>query len=449
MSPDPGDEYFADGLTEELIERLCHVRELEVIARTSVMSYKKKEKKAAEIARELNAGSIVEGSVRKAGNKIRVTAQLVNGATEGHLWSSTYDRNIDDIFAVQSEIAQQVTDALRIQLLVNEKEAIEKKATESIGAYTLYLKGRYHWNERTKDGNNRAAKYFEKALELDSSFALAYSGLADCYSTAGVYGWLKPNEAFPKEKECAMKAIGIDSGIAEAHASLAGVFEMFEWRGKEAEREYRRAIELKPGYALAHHWYSIFLTARGNMSEAYDEARRAMDLDPLSAVMGQDIGEKLLYMGKTGEAIDQLKRVIEANPDFSWAHASLGFAYLLVSKTSDAIEESRKAVSISGGDSLTKAYLACVLGFAGLRDAAGKILRELDELSGYSPFLNGYIASILFSIGRTDKAFEYLGRAFDERAVSTDLWNFFWLSLFNRFRTDQRWTTFERRRGLL
>jgi TolB-like protein/Tfp pilus assembly protein PilF len=447
MSPDPADEYFADGLTEELIDRLGQVRELEVIARTSVMSYKKMGKKAAEIAMELKAGSLVEGSVRKAGNKVRVTAQLINGATERHLWSSRYDKSLDDVFAVQSDIAEQVTDALRIQLLPKEKEAIKNRATESAEAHILCLKGRYYWNERTREGNARALKYFEEAIKQDPNYALAYAGLADCYVVAGSYGWLEPKEAFPKAKESATMAIEKNPGIAEAHVSLAAVFAEFEWKGEEAETEYKQAIELKPSYATAHQWYSMFLTMAGKLSDAYDEAKRARDFDPLSGAIIANLGERLLHMGKIDQALEEFKRLKETSPDFAWAYAWLGLTYLLSSKTGEAVIESRKAVSVSGGDPVAKAYLACVLGFVESRAEANMILEELNMLSENSPLLTGYVASILFALGRTDEAFDRLRRAFDERSITMDLWNFLGLPFFEKFRTDPRWTPLERLRG--
>jgi adenylate cyclase len=247
MSPDPGDVYFADGLTEELISTISNIRELTVISRTSVMKYKGGTATVAEIGRALKVGSIIEGSVRKSLNRARVTAQLIDVNTDGHIWSRSYDREMNDIFAIQSEIAQQVADALKIQLVASEKREVEKKATANPEAHTMYLKGRYFWNERTKEGVDKALKYLEEAIKLDPKFALAYSGLADCYTIYADWFWMDPNEAFPKARDYDLKALEIDSNLAEAHASLGIIFNSYDGNWQESEKEFKRALELKPG----------------------------------------------------------------------------------------------------------------------------------------------------------------------------------------------------------
>ncbi|TLY14787.1 MAG: tetratricopeptide repeat protein [Thaumarchaeota archaeon] len=446
MSADPQDEFFADGLTEELIDRLSQVRELEVIARTSVMVYKKKEKKAAEIGRELKAGALVEGSVRKAGNRIRVTAQLIDANTEGHLWSSRYDKDLQDVFAVQSDIAEQVAEALRVRLLPNEKKAIEKKTTESSEAYTLYLKGRFYWNERTRNGTDKAVTYFEEAVKLDPRFALAYAGLADCYVIYEDYGWLRPREANPKAKEYAMKALEIDPGLAEGHATLGMLYNYYEWRWDEAEKEFKRAIELKPSYATAYQWYSIFLRFMLRSNEAYEQIKRAFALDPLSRVIWSNIGEDLLVIGKVTEAIEQLEKLIEAYPDYSYAHVNLGFAYYLDSRTAKAIDELRKALELSGGDPLVKAAFAYLLGLAGRRDEANEIIEDLKKLSTTTYVDYSRMAVALFAIGSADEAFSYLEKAYQERSSQiSEIRIFPW---FSEFRKDPRWASLEKRMGL-
>jgi len=447
MSPDLDDEYFADGITEEVISTLCRVPEVQVISRTSIMQYKKNPKPINQVSKELAVGTILEGSVRKAGNRVRITVQMIDSCKDRHLWAESYDRELEDVFAIQSEVAAKVARALTIKLPYGNVASLRKKPTDSVEAYTLYLKGRYYWNERTREGNARALKYFEVAIKQDPDYALAYAGLADCYVVAGSYGWLEPKEAFPKAKESATKAIEKNPEIAEAHGSLAAVFAEFEWKGKEAETEYKQAIELKPSYATAHQWYSMFLTMAGKLSDAYDEAKRARDFDPLSSAIIANLGERLLHMGKIDQALEEFKRLKEASPDFAWAYAWLGLAYLLSSKTGEAVMESRKAVSVSGGDPVAKAYLACVLGLVESRAEANMILEGLNMLSENSPLLTGYIASILFTLGRTDEAFDRLRRAFEERSITMDLWNFLGLPLFEKFRTDPRWTPLERLRG--
>ena len=251
ISADGMDEYFADGLTEELISTMSKIHELSVISRTSAMHYKTRPKPIVEIGRELKAGTILEGSVRKSGNRVRITVQMVDAKQDKQIWAENYDREIQDIFAVQTDIAQRIAEALKIRLLPSEKKDIERRATESPGAHTLYLKGRYYWSERSKDGNDKAVKCFEEAVKLDPKFALAYAGLSDCYIIYGDYGWASPKEASSKAKEYATKAFEIDSRIAEAHTSLGWVYTTHEWMWQEAEKEFIKAMELKPSYATA------------------------------------------------------------------------------------------------------------------------------------------------------------------------------------------------------
>jgi TolB-like protein/Flp pilus assembly protein TadD len=448
ISADPSDEYFADGITEELISTTSSIKGLAIIARTSVMRYKGEMKGIEEIGRELGVGTVLEGSVRKAGNRLRINVQLVDVQSQVHVWAQSYDREFDDIFAVQSDIAKQVADALKVRILPNETRQIEKEPTKSGEAYTLYLKGRYYWNERTKDGTEKAVKYFEEAVKLDPRFALAYAGIADCFVILGDYGWLNTKEAFGKAKEYATRATELDPRIAEAHTSLAAVFAEFEWRWHEAEDQYIKAIELKPSYATAHHWYSIFLAVVGRLDEAYDQAKKALELDPLSRAIGHNLGEKLLYLGRKREAIEQFQKVIQENPDYPVAHDSLGLTLFLDSRTDEAIEELKKAVALSGDDPVLKADLACVFGFVGRLDEANGVIEELRGLSRDNPRLIGPIGYILSSAGRADEAFEYFDRAYEEQAMGMSLRNFSLLPVFNKLRKDPRWVALETRSGL-
>jgi adenylate cyclase len=447
MSPDSSDEYFADGMTEEIISTLSNISQLTVISRTSVMKFKGEKKRLPDIGRELMARSFLEGSVRKAGSHIRITVQLLDAVEDKNLWSKFYDRELQDIFACQSEIAQSVAAALKVELLSGEKRDIERRPTASPEAHALYLKGRFYWNERTKEGNEKAMKYFEEAIKRDSDYALAYAALADCYVVAGVFGWMKLKEAFPSAKGNATKAIEIYDRTAEAHTILAAVFAEFEWKGEDAEKEYRQAIELKQSYATVHQWHSMFLTMAGRLSDAYDEAKKAKDLDPLSGIIRVNLAERLLHMGRTEEAVGELESLKQVNPDFGWARCWLGIAYFLGSRPREAIQESRAAVELLGGDPVAKSYLACVLGASGYRDEATDILQELQEKSAKSPILIGYVASILFTVGRTDEAFQFLGKAFEERSITMDLWNFFGLQLFEKLRGDPRWGPLDEMRG--
>ena len=290
LSADPNDRYFVDGMTEELISTVSRIRELSVISRTSVMRYKDTTVPIGEIGRELSAGTVLEGSVRKAGNKVRITTQLIDSQNDRHLWAQSYDRDLTDIFAIQADIAEQVAQALRVSLLSKEKEAVEKKATGDLEAYTLYLKGRYFWNERSFESVRKAAGYFEEAIRLDPRFALAYSGLADCYMIQVDRGMISHAEAAIMNGY-AEKAIELDDDLAEAHASLAAV-KQEQWDMPGAEREMKRALALKPSYSTAEHWYFILLNSLGRYEEAFEHEKRALKLDPYSSSINQGSGSR-------------------------------------------------------------------------------------------------------------------------------------------------------------
>ena len=446
ISADPSDEYFSDGLTEELISTLSKVRELSVISRTSVMQYKNKAKPIPEIGRELNAGTILEGSVRRGGNRVRITIQMIDAMKDKHLWAESYDREIQDIFAVQSDIAQRVAEVLRVQLLSSERQDIERRATDSTEAFALYLKGRYHWNERTRYGNDRAVRYFEEAVKLDPEYALAYAGLSDCYIIYADYGLMRPMEAYPKSREYAQKAIEIDPRLAEPHASLGLVYNNYEHRWPEAEEELKQAIELKPSYATASQWYGFFLQFRGRIDEAYDQIKRAKSLDPLSAIIGVNWGDTFLFKGQYKDSIEQYKGVLEDNGDFVEAHHMLGWAYYLDSQPEAAVDEMRKAVALSGGNSLVKGHLICLLGFLGRRDEANNLLEELNELSKSVYVPNLVMVEALIGLGRPDEAFSYLERSHEEKSSKMLYLGIYpW---YSAFRKDPRWAFFEARTGL-
>ncbi|HZW85760.1 MAG TPA: adenylate/guanylate cyclase domain-containing protein, partial [Nitrososphaerales archaeon] len=280
FSSDPNDAYFADGITEEIITTVSGVSGLSVISRTSVMGYKGSSKKVREIGKELEVGSVLEGSFRKAGNKIRITTQLIDVAGDKHLWAQNYDRELDDVFAVQSDIAHQVAEALKVRILPHEEQKIDKMLTRNPEAHTLYLKGRYFWNQRTKESMLKAIREYKGAIELDPEFSQAYAGIADCYAVMGNHGHIPFAEAFPKVKEFALKAVEFDPTSGEAHTSLASALSSL--RDPSAEDEFKKAIQLNPSYATAHHWYGIRLFRTGRLDQALQEAKKAQELDPLS-----------------------------------------------------------------------------------------------------------------------------------------------------------------------
>ncbi len=427
LSPDPQDEFFADGLTEELIDRLCQVRELEVIARTSVMSYKKKEKKAGEIGKELRAGTLIEGSVRKAGNKIRVTAQLINSSTEGHLWSSRYDRNLEDIFAVQTDIAKHVGDALKIRILPKEKRQLEKRPTKSTEAYTHYLKGRQYWNKRGNEDLIKAIEYFTQAIEIDPEYALAYSGMADCYTVLGDQQHIPYREAFPRAKEFALRAAQLDDSSVEAHASLGtAISNMYDWDG--GEREFKRALELNPNYATGHQGYGILLMRTGKLDDSLREALAAQQLDPLSPQITLFCGQVYERMGKYDLAEEQIKKVLHrppyfsplfsffSDPNFLPGYLRLAWLYLRQGKFDEAESEVIEWLRLSNNHPLGRGYLAVVHAFKGDEEEARKIIDGLNRERVYSYVPNQPLIIAYLRLGDKEKAVELVQREFEDQA---------------------------------
>jgi adenylate cyclase len=414
LSPDRTDEYLADGMTEELIMSLSGVRELTVVARTSVMRYKGSPKGVSEIGRELNVGTLVEGSVRKAGSRMRVTVQLIDTENEGHMWAQTYDRQLDDLFAIQSEIAEKVAGELRVKLVESERRRLEKKPTESAEAYTLYLKARHFWNERSEEGIRKAIAYFNQAIKLDPGFALGYSGLANCYQVLGHNQLAEFGPSYEKAREYAKKALELDKDLAEPHAALAGVKTNYERDWKAAEAEFRRAIELKPSYATAHQWYAIFLGMQGRFDEAEQEVRKALELDPLSLIINVNVGDSLYYRKEYDRAIEQYRSVIEMDDDFAVAYSSAIPSYLRKGMFEEALNAGETYTKLTKRHHWGKLYRGYVFAAMGRVDEARRLLKEAEE--GYkTEHLSPYcIATSYFLMGDNEDGFHWLQRAYDE-----------------------------------
>jgi TolB-like protein/Tfp pilus assembly protein PilF len=416
MSPDPQDEFFADGLTEELIGRLSQVRELEVIARTSVMSYKNKEKKANEIGRELRAGSLVEGSVRRAGSKVRVTAQLINSKTEGHLWSSNYDRDLQDIFEVQGDIAERVAEALRVQLLPNEKKAIEMKPTSSTEAHILYLKGRYHWNQRTPNSAKLAAEYFQRAIKEDPSFALAYVGLADSYIIMQDYGTVVALDSGQKVRELTSKALELDPTLAEAHSSLANVLGYVFWDWRRAELEFKRSIDLNPAYPTARQWYGKILSFVGRNDESVEQHAKALELDPYSLIININYAEGLAEAGRYVEAVEQGLKTVALDPNFAIGHFEFGIIYLGGNDYANAESELKRTLEIVPDFAPGLAMLGFAYGEQGKTAEAERILAKLEEMFARGNARPADLAIVEFGLGKEEASFGHFAEAFESRA---------------------------------
>ena len=431
ISPDPKDEYFADGLTEELIARLSTISGLRVIARTSIMRYRGTAKSIREIGKELESGSVLEGSVRKAADRLRVTAQLIDTKTQEHLWVQNFDRQLEDVFAIQSEVAQNVADALKMELLDEQKQLIEKKPTGDISAYTFYLKGRYYWNERNKESLERAIKYFEEAIKRDPAFALAYSGLADTYIVLVDHGHLPPSVGNPKAKEAATKAIELNNDLAEAHTSLANVLS-WEWDWHTAEGEFAKVLRSNPNCATAHHWYSIQLVNLGRLDEAIREFKIAEELDPLSPMIHAYGAIVYLAARQYDMAIRELDKALELDPNFVPAHGNRVDVYLAKSMFEEALAELEQVLPYY--QPLTtagKAEVGSCYARAGRIEEAKRLLRECEEASAHkrAEDMNPQaLALIHLKLGDKDRAFEWLEKAFRARAVTP-----FWVKLFPFF----------------
>ncbi len=381
ISADPRDEYFADGMTEELISTLSRNAGLRVIARTSAMHYKGTDKTVAQVAGELGVRTILEGSVRKSGRKLRISVRLVDAQTQDDLWSENYDRELKDLFQIQGDIAQRIARALQLRLTRRGKPEVESGSTPALNAFDLYLQGRFQWNLRTEVGLRKAIDLFDQAIGIDRTFALAYCGVADAWAQIGWLEYSAPTEAFPKAREAAEKALAIDDHLAEAHSSLGFVRFLYErdWAG--AQKELQRAIALNPGYPTAHQYYADYLKAVGRFDEAIAEMRQALELDPLSMAVNTGLGHVLYLARDFDGAIEQYGRAVKLDPTFGPAHLWFGRPSLQKGMYTEAIAEIQLAVAASGGSTISMAVLAHALASAGKTPDARKILGDLLERS--------------------------------------------------------------------
>jgi TolB-like protein/Tfp pilus assembly protein PilF len=446
LSGDASQDYFADGMTDQLITDLAQISALRVISRTSVMSYKRARKPLPEIARELNVDAVIEGTVLRSGDQVRITAQLIQASADKHLWAKSYEGNLQDTLAVQKSVADDIAEQIRIELTPQERAGLKNVKAVNPEAYEDYLKGRYFWNKRTPDALRKAIDHFNQAIERDSNYAPAYSGLADSYVILGAwqYAVLDPKETYPRAKAAAIKAVELDDTLAEAHISLAMSTDMFVWDWEAAEREYRRGIELNPGYATGHHWYAEHLSETGRNDEAIAEIRKAESLDPLSLITGADVATLLVIARRYDEAIEHAKKTIELGPDFAVSHFALGMAYEQKGQSGGAIAAFQKAVEFSGGNTAFKSNLAHAYAVAGRRSDAVAILNELKDRSKHE-FLNpSEIALIYVGLGQKDQAMVWLEKAYEGRFDPVILtW-----PAFDPLRSDPRFHDLVRRIGL-
>jgi serine/threonine protein kinase/Flp pilus assembly protein TadD len=415
LSPQKDLEYFCDGIAEELISALAKVKLLQVASRTSSYQFKGKGYDISEIGKKLNVQTVLEGSLRKAGNRIRITAQLVDVANGYHVWSEKYDRDMEDIFAIQDEISLAIVEKLRVQLLKEEKEALAKRHTDNIEAYHAYLKGRYFWNRRYEGGLQKSLEFFNNAIATDPAYGLAYAGIADSYNLLGLYSWLPPKEAYSRAKAAAEKALEIDDTLGEAHASLGWIRCFFDWDWSAAEREFKRAIDLNQNYATAHEWYGLFLATQRRFDEAIREINRAQELDSLSLIISAIVGVIFYLARRYDEALGQFRETLEMDPNFSVAYLYQGEVYLSQAMWKEAIDAFQKGVALSPESTFAVGSLGSAYGMSGQKDKALKIMQRLDELEKERYVSPLYRAMISMGLAENDQSFEHLEKAYLER----------------------------------
>src|SRR5438094_2018431 len=417
LSEEKGNAYFAEGIQDEILTRLAKVADLKVISRTSTQRFKSTPSDLRDIAKQLGVMNILEGSVQKAGDQVRVNVQLINAMNDAHLWADTYDRKLTDIFAVESDIAKTIADTLQAKLTGSEKISIAKTPTVNPEAYELYLKGRFFWNKRTAADLRKAIEYFNQATSKDPDYALAYAGLADSYVILSVFGAASPQDSIPQARAAAKKALELDDTLAEAHASSGRIAGPYDFEFDRSIAEFERAIQLNPNYAMAHHWLSWGpLTALGRFDRAIAEGKRAVELDPLSLINNADLGGNVyLNARRYDEAIAQLRKTIEIDPRFYLAHYYLGQAFQLKGQLTEAIPEYQKAVELND-DPEALAYLGQAYARAGQRDEAQKILARLTD-EAKSRYVSGYSMALMFmGLGDKEQAIDALERAYREGA---------------------------------
>ena len=417
LSRDPDNAFFASGIQEEILTRLAKISALKVISRTSTQQYQSKPGNLREIAQQLGVANILEGSVQKSADQVRVNVQLINAMTDAHLWADTFDRKLTDIFQIESEIAKTIADTLQAKLTGSEQHAIAAQPTQNTEAHQLYLKGRYFWNKRTGPDLRKAIDYFKQAIEKDPKYAVAYAGLADSYVLLSRYGAGTPQESFPPAKAAAKKALEIDDTLAEAHTSLGFILCFYDLDFASSIKEFERAIALNPNYATAHHWFGGGgpLLLVGEFDRAIAEAKRAVELDPLSLIINADLGTGYFVQRRYDEAIEQLRRTLEIDSRFYYAHWNLGEALELKGQLREALNEYKKAAELDD-DPFVLGLVAQAYAKLGQRDEAVKILEQMQQLATRR-YVAGYsFALVHMALGEKDKAVEWLERAYRDRA---------------------------------
>ncbi len=418
LSGDPQNAYFSEGVQDEILTRLAKIAELKVISRTSTQRFKSAPNDLRQIAQQLGVANILEGSVQKANDQVRVNVQLINALTDAHLWADTYDRKLTDIFAVETEIAKTVADMLQAKLTGSEQHVIAARPTENTEAHQLYLKGRFFWNKRTGNDLKKSIDYFEQAIAADPNYALAYAGVADGYVWLPGYTAGTPRDSYPKAKAAAKKALELDDTLAEARTSLAIAIWLYDFDSSQANREFQRAIELNPNYAIAHQQYgNVTLSALGRFDDAIAEGKRAVELDPLSLVINTDLGSNYCYARRYDEAIAQLRKTLEMDAGFYIAHIVLSQALDAKGARDAAIVEYQKARTLNDDPSVL-GLLGRAYGLSGNKMEAEKILDQLKKLS-QERYVSAYsFALVYLGLGDKEEALRWLEQSYQDRAGS-------------------------------
>ncbi len=418
LSSGGDNRYFSDGLTEEIIANLSRMKRVRVVSKTTVMQYNRSDKSAGKIAADLGVQFILEGSVRKRGSDVLITAQLIDAGADASLWSEKYPGTMDDVFTIQETVASKIAKALRLRLTPGERKDLKRRPTESTEAYQLYLKGRYHWNKRNREGLETSIRYFERAIKKDKKYALAWAGLSDAYNLLCEYTPVTRAETYPQAKKAVDRAIELDPELAEARTSLASLNMLYEMDWVKAEKEYRLSLYLKPDYATTHHWLAELLLYTGRSDEAMAEIDRAVELEPLSPAMSRDKGVMLYYLGRFDEAIDLGKKALALDRTFVTAHRLLSLAFASKGMTANAIAENQLWGELTGNRIEAGIWLAYIHAASGDEAGARELLGAvpLEKLStGYQYRALGVVCATL---GEDDAAFEWLGKALEARTES-------------------------------
>jgi TolB-like protein/Tfp pilus assembly protein PilF len=448
MSVDPEQEYFCEGISEEIINALTQVRDLRVVARTSAFAFRGKDIDIREIGKKLDVNKVLEGSVRKSGNRLRITAQLINVSDGYHLWSERFDREMEDIFAIQDEISLTNTDKLKLELLGEEKSKLTKRYTENTEAYNLYLKGVYFMRKHSPEGIEEAKRCFRQALQKDPNYGLVYVHLAEISIYGTLWGNVPPREAYSEVKEYLQMALKRDDALAEAHSFLGYIIHaLFDWNWKEAKNEFEKALQLEPNNVEIHLWYSYFLIFTGRFEEAIIEARMVQKWDPLSSVINSGVGLALLHAGQYDSAIEELRAALTIDPDYHQSHLYLGYCLFQKSLFEEAVKEFGKAVELSGGAPFQLMVLAIAYYEIGKKVEAKKLFESLINLSRevyVPPLCFFYIHHVQ---GERDKAFEWLERACQETDLFLSVLNVIPIDLL-RFPDEPKYQEFLKKYGL-